>query len=295
MIRKLMQGPTSHTYFSQRLRLHYVDWGNPDAPPMILIHGGRDHCRNWDWVAERLRDDYHIIAPDLRGHGDSQWMVGGSYNQIDYVYDIAQLLHQKEMSPVTVIGHSLGGSISLLYTSLYPENVEKLVSIEGMGPPPEMMKQVVSQPLPDRLHAWINGLRDLSGRMVRKYDSLEEAFHRMQTENPHLSEAQARHLTIHGSNQNEDGTYSWKFDNYVRNFPPTGIPFDEQWSMLERITCPTLLVRGLESWASDPEKDGRVKNFTCPVEVESFADAGHWVHHDQLEPFVERVKRFLAN
>ncbi len=82
-------GPTSHTYFSQRLRLHYTDWGNPDAPPMILIHGGRDHCRNWDWVAEHFRHDYHIIAPDLRGHGDSEWMVGGSYNQIDYVYDIA--------------------------------------------------------------------------------------------------------------------------------------------------------------------------------------------------------------
>ena len=60
-------GPTSHTYFSQRLRLHYTDWGNPDAPPMILIHGGRDHCRNWDWVAEHFRKDYHIIAPDLRG------------------------------------------------------------------------------------------------------------------------------------------------------------------------------------------------------------------------------------
>ena len=91
-----MHGPTSHSYFSQRLRLHYVDWGNPDAPPMILIHGGRDHCRNWDWVAEQFRDDYHIIAPDLRGHGDSQWMVGGAYSQIDYVYDIAQLLRQKK-------------------------------------------------------------------------------------------------------------------------------------------------------------------------------------------------------
>ena len=64
-------GPTSHSYFSQRLRLHYVDWGNQDAPPLLLVHGGRDHCRNWDWVAETLREDWHIIAPDLRGvlHG----------------------------------------------------------------------------------------------------------------------------------------------------------------------------------------------------------------------------------
>ena len=61
-------GPTSHSYFSQRLRLHYVDWGNPDAPPVLLVHGGRDHCRNWDWVARALRKNYHVIAVDLRGH-----------------------------------------------------------------------------------------------------------------------------------------------------------------------------------------------------------------------------------
>ena len=67
-----MEGPNSHTYFSQRLRLHYVDWGNEQAPPLLLVHGGRDHCRNWDWVAEALRDDYHIIAPDLRGYGDTE-------------------------------------------------------------------------------------------------------------------------------------------------------------------------------------------------------------------------------
>src|SRR5262245_63649514 len=66
-------GPASHTYFCQRLRLHYVDWGNADKPSLLLIHGGRDHCRNWDWTAAALRNDWHVIAPDLRGHGDSQW------------------------------------------------------------------------------------------------------------------------------------------------------------------------------------------------------------------------------
>ena len=109
-----MPGPTSHLYFSQRLRLHYVDWGNENAPALLLIHGGRDHCRNWDWVAEKLSDRYHIIAPDLRGHGDSEWATGGSYNEINYVYDIAQLVLQKHMAPVTIIAHSLGGSIALL-------------------------------------------------------------------------------------------------------------------------------------------------------------------------------------
>jgi pimeloyl-ACP methyl ester carboxylesterase len=289
-----MQGPTSHIYFSQRLRLHYVDWGNEDAPPMLLVHGGRDHCRNWDWVAEALRHDYHIIAPDLRGHGDSQWMIGGSYNQIDYVYDIAQLLRQTGMSPVTIIGHSLGGSISQLYAGLFPDTVSKLVSIEGMGPPPDMIKQRLEQPLTDRLHLWVQDLRKLSGRMPRRYASLEEAYERMQTENPHLTEAQARHLTIHGSSQNEDGTYSWKFDNYVRAFSPIGLDFEQQYRLWSQITCPTLLIRGTESWASDPLKDGRARHFQN-AQVVSVEQAGHWVHHDQLDEFLALTRDFLRD
>jgi len=286
-------GPSSHNYFSQRLRLNYVDWGNPDAPPMILIHGGRDHCRNWDWVAERFRDEYHIIAPDLRGHGDSAWMVGGNYSQLDYVYDIAQLLHQKHMTPATVIGHSLGGAIALMYAALYPDNVEKLVAIEGLGPSPTLQAQTAEKPLGGRVREWMDDLRKSSGRLPRRYASLEEAFQRMQAENPHLSESQARHLTVHGSNQNEDGTYSWKFDNYVRFFAFSSLPTDDVRKLWGDIRSPTLLVRGEESWAADSVADGRTKCFNCPIEVEVFKNAGHWVHHDQLNGFVCRVEKFL--
>jgi len=262
---------------------------------MILIHGGRDHCRNWDWVAERFFEDYHVIAPDLRGHGDSQWMVGSTYSQVDFVYDIAQLLHQKHMTSVTMIGHSLGGAIALQYTALYPENVAKLVCIEGLGPPPVKAKERRKRPLEDKLHGLFDDLRKLSARLPRRYPTLEDAFQRMQEENPHLTEDQAHHLTVHGSNQNEDGTYSWKFDNYVRVFSPIGVPYDKSWAMVGRITCPTLLIRGKESWATDPTEDGRADRFNCPLETEAFGDAGHWVHHDQLDGFVGRVKRFLAD
>ena len=287
-----MQGPTSHIYFSQRLRLHYVDWGNEGAPPMLLVHGGRDHCRNWDWVAEALRDEYHIIAPDLRGHGDSQWLLGGTYEHADYVYDIAQLLHQRHHTPVTIIGHSLGGAISLMYSGLYPETVTKLVSIEGMGPPPQMIEQLFNQPVEKRVDAWIKDLRQIAGRIPRRYKTLEDAYERMQTENPHLTEAQARHLTIHGSTQNEDGTFSWKFDNYVRAMPPVTLPQREQYALYSRITCPTLLFRGTESWAADPATDGRVDYFQ-DVRVANVEGAGHWVHHDQLDEFVAITRSFL--
>ena len=288
----LTETPSSHIYFSQRLRLHYVDWGNEDAPPLLLIHGGRDHCRNWDWVASELRNDYHVIAPDLRGHGDSQWMVGGGYLHIDYVYDIAQLVQQKHMSPVTVMGHSLGGSISLIYAGLYPETVARLISIEGMGAPPRWSHAGNPPKVESRLQNWVNNLRHLSSRVPRKYTSLEEAFHRMQTENPHLTEEQARHLTVHGSNQNEDGTYSWKFDNYVRTFAPIGLSDDEIQSLYARITCPTLLIYGKESWASDPLKDGRAAVFKN-VQVNGIDAAGHWSHHDQFDEFMGIVRDFL--
>ena len=215
-----MPGPASHTFFSQRLRLHYVDWGNPDQPPLLMIHGGRDHCRNWDWAAATLRHDWHIIAPDLRGHGDSQWSADGNYGMNGYIYDLAQLIHGQRLAPVTIIAHSLGGNVALRYAGLYPETVARLVAIEGLGPTPKAWAERSTRSIAARLDEWIREQRGLAGRLPRRYASIEDAFRRMQEENPHLTAEQARHLTVHGVNQNEDGTYSWKFDNYVRVFPP---------------------------------------------------------------------------
>jgi pimeloyl-ACP methyl ester carboxylesterase len=285
-------GPTSRIYFSQRLRLHYVDWGNPGAPPLLLVHGGRDHCRNWDWVAEALRKDWHIIAPDLRGHGDSQWSPDGNYSMAGYVYDLAQLIHQQALAPVTIVAHSLGGNITLRYAGIYPENVRKLVAIEGLGPSPRMQAERAKKAMDSRMRDWIDEQRGLSGRLPRRYASIEDAFRRMQEENRHLSPEQARHLTQHGVNQNEDGTYSWKFDNYVRAWPPydmTDADVEHLWS---RIACPTLLVYGKESWASNPEADGRIRHF-AHGKVVSFDGAGHWVHHDRLDAFLAELHAFL--
>ncbi len=287
-------GPTSHIYFSQRLRLHYVDWGNDDKPALLLIHGGRDHCRNWDWVAEALRDDYHIVAPDLRGHGDSQWVYGSGYAMIDYVYDIAQLVTQKHLEPVTIVGHSLGGSVALEYAGVYPDKVAKVVAIEGLGPRREQVAEMGGKPAPQRMQEWITQTHGFAGRVPRSYPTVDDAVERMHEANAHLTEEQARHLTIHGTNQNEDGTYSWKFDNYVRTFSPVGVPFKEQYKMYSRITCPTLLVRGTESWASDPQSDGRASHFK-DARVASIENAGHWVHHDQLGIFLGVLQAFLAD
>ncbi|MBP9756142.1 MAG: alpha/beta hydrolase, partial [Phenylobacterium sp.] len=255
-----MEGPTSHFYFSQRLRLHYVDWGNPDAPPLLLIHGGRDHCRNWDWVARRLADRYHIIAPDLRGHGDSAWAIGGGYDQAAYLYDIAQLVHQTRIAPVTIIAHSLGAGIALNYCGTFPETVSKVIAIEGLGPSPKVIAEQAARSIDQRLRDAVKDRRENSGRAPRRYASLEEATARMAHENPHLSPEQARHLTVYGAHQNEDDTWSWKFDNHTR-WGVGSLSHADQHHLWRQITAPVLLVRGAESWASDPVLDGRIANF----------------------------------
>jgi pimeloyl-ACP methyl ester carboxylesterase len=289
-----MPGPTSHTYFSQRLRLHYVDWGNADKPPLLLIHGGRDHCRNWDWTAEALRDRWHIIAPDLRGHGDSQWSPDGTYTMPGYIYDLAQLIHQQRLAPVTIIAHSLGGNIALRYAGIHPETVAKLAAIEGLGPPPRVLADRRDKTIAQRMDEWIREQRDLAGRMPRRYVSIEDAFRRMQEENPHLSAEQARHLTVQGVNQNEDGTYSWKFDNYVRAWPPYDMRARDIEDLWTRISCPTLLLYGKESKSGNPADDGRAAPFRH-ASIVGIDGAGHWLHHDRLDEFLRVVREFLGS
>ena len=283
-------GPTSHTFYSQRLKLHYVDWGNHDKPLLALIHGTRDHCRNWDWVALNLRSHFHIVAPDLRGHGDSDWAIGGSYAMVDYVLDVSQLMSAITNEPATIIGHSLGASIALQYTGVYPDRVRKVVAIEGLGPPPEMIRQT---PAHQRMRDWIGSMKALARRKARNYSTIEEAFARLREANPHLSEEQARHLTTWGVRRNEDGTYSWKFDNYTRATSPYLFNLRDAGEIWNRIRCPTLLVRGDESWTVAWEKDGRLEHFRN-AEVVTIRRAGHWVHHDQLEAFLKVTHRFLG-
>src|SRR5271163_4504566 len=156
----------------QHHRQHYVDWGNPAAPPLLLVHGGRDHCRNGDWVANALRSDWHVLTPDLRGHGDSQWSPDGNYSIAGYIYDLAQLIHQQELAPVTIVAHSLGGMIALRYAGIYPDSVRRLVAIEGLGASPRRLRERRRRSIAERMQNWIDEERALSGRLPRRYASL---------------------------------------------------------------------------------------------------------------------------
>ncbi|MBN2241209.1 MAG: alpha/beta hydrolase [Acidobacteria bacterium] len=281
--------PISQFYYSHRLKLHFWDWGNNEKPNLVFVHGGMDHARSWDRIAGAFQGDFHILAPDLRGHGDSSWAPGAMYSLAEYILDLSALLDIAGAFPVYLVGHSLGAAIVLQYAGIYPDRVKKLVAIEGIAPPREIDASIAPH---ERLRNWIETMRDYEKRAPRQYPNLKAAIDRMHRENPYLSEDMARHLTLLGSIWNADGSLIWKFDNYVRAFSPYIFNMDEASQVWRQIQCPVLLFRGLDSWAEDPYKTGHIRSIRDHRLV-GVADAGHWLHHDRTDLFIKETRQFF--
>ena len=286
--------PVSRYYTSHRLRLHYTDWGNNDKPAVILIHGGMDHARSWDWAAQRFCDDFHVIAPDLRGHGESSWAPGSMYSILDSVMDTARMIEKLESRNVSIIGHSYGGAVALMYSGLYPEKVKKLVLIEGIGAAPPRLEKMKKDPLWKRVPEWIEITGKIEKRPQRVLRSIEEAVSRIHKAIPSLSSEQALYLTSHGVKKNDDGTYCWKYDELSRILSPIRFTDEEMQEIQRRISCPVLLLYGSNGWSGNP-LEGKNQNFFQLAKSVCIPNAGHWLHHDQIDIFTEVVKVFLNN
>lgn len=283
-----MQNPDSRFYPSHGLRLHYLDWGNDTAPPLLLVHGGLDHARSWDHLARALRADFHVIAPDLRGHGDSDWARGGSYSLPEYVYDITRIPALQGRGPITVIGHSMGGMVSLIYTGTFPEQVGKLIVLDGITVLPTATKP----PVHERTLKWIGQLDALEARAPRRYRDLAEAAAQMQVRNPRLSPELALHLAGHGTRLNADGSYGWKFDPYQRVMAPHRLWADDHVELWRRIACPTLLLFAGDSFLRDAAAAG-ITDYFPNARAETVEGAGHWLQHDQPDEVLRLIREFL--
>ena len=280
--------PTQHFFESQRLRLSYWAWGDEDAQPLVLVHGGRDHARSWDGIAEAFAADHYVVAPDLRGHGDSDWSPGSEYTTAQYAVDLLTLVERFER-PVRVVCHSFGGQVTFIAAGAYPQRFASIVAIEGRVPglfeEPEPMT-------PERFRTYVEQRRSLETRRVRRYPDLASAIQRVREMNPRLSPEQARHIAVHAVREDGDELI-WKFDNWSR----PGVRRDEYTlaemrSFIEAIACPVLYViggeagvmRGMERWV---EGLAGVR----PVKVEG---AGHWVHHDRPERLIALAREHFG-
>jgi pimeloyl-ACP methyl ester carboxylesterase len=284
--------PVSRFYTSQGIRLHCVDWGNHGKPILILIHGGMDHARSWDPVARVLKHDFHVVVPDLRGHGDSSWAPGSMYSLLDSVLDTVCLIEELHSDSVSIIGHSYGAAVSFLYTGFYPEKVKKLVLIEGGGITSSRMSLKREDPIWERIPKWIESVQTTEKRPRSRFKSISDAEARIRKRLPFLPDEQIQHLAYHGVTRNDDGTYSWKYDEFSKILSP--IRFNEQDldGLYKRICCPVLFLYGSKGWSGDmlDKKENSHAHHMISVEIPG---AGHWPHHERFDDFIEKVTSFL--
>jgi pimeloyl-ACP methyl ester carboxylesterase len=261
---------------------------------VVLVHGTRDHARSWDFVAEKLMDRFSVYALDLRGHGDSDWAVGSAYSVAAYVADLAKMIDVIDRGPVALVGHSLGGRVTLDYTASAPDCVSKLIAIEGYG-----RQGSANHPI-ERLRDYVKLVRDLEQRGPHIYANLAEAGERMQEANKRLTPEMVKHLTLHAVKHVEGAQtggrqgYVWKFDNYIRLTPAPEWTPDDTALLWKQIKAPTLHIGGADSWGKR-FTDGReeLAGLVPDSQTVIVEGAGHWVHHDNLPEFVRLVREFL--
>lgn len=282
---------------SGTLRIHVRDWGDPAFPPLVVVHGLRDHSHSFDDLARGLLDRFRVLALDLRGHGDSE--TTPFYAAGHFVLDLHNMVRALRLERPVLVGHSMGGEIVATYAGCFPAVPGRIVLIEGMGPPPVDLDAEVQWTIDgfariDRAFAGHPGLADL-----------DAAYRRLRERNPRLPETKARELALLGTRAREDGTLEWKFDAMLTTLSLTGAwHLEYQMAMWRRITAPALVVHGGESgefWRMKPgapylEPWDLERRLGCfrDVRFVEIPGAGHMVHFDRPRELLGAIREFLG-
>ena len=259
------------------VKLHYLDYGNEGKPPMLCVHGGAANGHWFDFVAPGLIDDYHVISIDLRGHGDSSPVEPPSYRYEDYAADLDKAVAALDLRDFVLMGHSMGGTVSLLYSAKYPGRVKTLVLIDSTVNLSEER---------------IGRLRSIGSGPGKRYETKEALVerYRLRPGESVASPEVVRHIASHSCKQDEDGTWRHKFDRavYATREIFDGTPL---WA---DIKIPALLVKADRSDRISPEVYMEV-TARCPqAELEVVPESDHHATLDNPQGFLAAVKPFLA-
>ena len=275
---------------------HCRHWGNPDAPIIFMVHGWMDMSASFQFVVDCLEQDWHVIAPDLRGFGLTTGPATDAYWFPDYLADIDALLrHYSPTNPVNLVGHSMGGNVVGLYAGICPERVAKLIMLEGFGLP-----TTSPQDAPKRYQKWLAELASVP--TMRTYANLSEVAQRLQKTNPRLSHERAHFLAQHWSRQNTLGTFEILGDPAHKTTNPILYRVEEIMACWQHITAPVLWVEAedTDAWTwlggkeqARAEADRRL-TFLHNVKQVTVANAGHMLHHSQPDKVAHIIEQFLA-
>jgi pimeloyl-ACP methyl ester carboxylesterase len=295
--------PSASQFVTVRgLRYHVRSWGAPTAPKLFMLHGWMDVGASFQFLVDALKRDWHVLAPDWRGFGQSEWCADG-YWFADYVADLDALLDQfAPGEPARLVGHSLGGNVVMHYAGARPQRVARVVSLEGFGIPAERTERA-----PDKLVKWLDALRDPPD--FRPYPNLGAVADRLQKSNPRLSRMRAEFLAGHWARVQSDGTAQLASDPRHKLPTPTVYRMEEVFSVWKRIAAPVLWVAATEStipkWLdAHPEGEAAtdslagVRSRLAQVtrgELITIPGAGHMVHLEAPDLVAAAIEPFLAH
>lgn len=273
--------PKSKTIAANGINLHYLDWGTAGNLPLVLLHGLRGHAQVWDDVAAALCADYHVYALDQRGRGDTDHAPGGDYSTDAFVADLTGFVDAIGLDTFILFGHSMGGRNSMAFAGQYPQRLERLCIVD-IGPRIE----------PAGGNRITGELRDLPP----EFDAFEDALAHVQTGNRFASERVMRRRLSGQTRQLPDGKIGWKFDPAIREqrINGTAAPSVDLWPALERIACPTLVVRGTETDLLTTETARQMVDTLPQGELVEIQRAGHMVFEDNPDDFIAAVKDWLS-
>ncbi|MGO9267352.1 MAG: alpha/beta fold hydrolase [Candidatus Binataceae bacterium] len=216
------------------LRLHYLDYGSPEKPPLVCLHGLSGNAHNFDYLAPQLAPDWHVMALDVRGRGDSAWGPPGDYNQQVYMADLAGMLDALALPRVTLIGTSMGGVIAMMFAGGYPERVERLV-LNDVGPEidPAGLGRITSYMTSSP--SSFATMADVTQYYRENYPPLK-----------HIPEPALVEFVRWSVRPGPENRLVWKLDPAVRNIPRSGTAARamDLWMPYARIAAPILVVRG---------------------------------------------------
>ena len=257
------------------LNIHYLDWAAAGKPPLILLHGIARTARTFDHVAPHFTANYHVLAVDMRGHGDSGWDPQGSYVVEDYVKDIAALIAHLKLRNIVLWGNSTGGRVAQMIAGLHPELV-KAVIVEDVGP--ERPREVSSRRA-DRMAKEADGWATADDMLVQ-----------LKKENPRTPEPVLKELLRFGSKQRADGRIVWKRDPAILNgFVPT-----ELWAAVRLIKAPIIYILGGASTIVPLETQREIKTALPQAQIVTMPGLGHYPSDERPAEFLTIVDRFLA-
>ncbi len=224
-------------FASAGVQLHYLAWGSPQQPAIILLHGLTGNAHNYDALAHQLVGSHYLVAVDLRGHGDSAWAPDQDYRLSTHVRDLDKLIVELQVSSVSVIGTALGADIALAYAGARPGTVTRLV-INDSGPEANHVGE-------DRIRSYI---RDSPAT----FPSMETAIHWWRDNYPVLSDyddAVLQTFVEYSVRPQQNGALAWKFDPAFRQqlTEQQMIQDVDLWASARLVQCPTIIVRGAKS------------------------------------------------